>query len=118
MQEFLNIFWNSHSLTIFFIKDHDLDLYENIDIQRNDNDNDDNKVYDNIDNKDYNNDDNEDYDNDVNEGYENDDHDFHNPAIQNVSEIYNDADNNKKFKNTIAAWAVSYNINHNACALM
>ncbi|KAM0724377.1 hypothetical protein ACS0PU_009458 [Formica fusca] len=55
---------------------------------------------------------NDDYDDDDNE---NDDHDFHNPVIEIISEAFNNVDDDKKFKNAIATWAISYNINHNAC---
>ncbi|XP_070171295.1 uncharacterized protein [Polyergus mexicanus] len=47
---------------------------------------------------------NDDYDDDDNE---NDDHDFHNPVIEIISEAFNNVDDDKKFKNAIAA----YNIN-------
>jgi len=50
------------------------------------------------------------------------DHDSYidNPTTESKSRsAHSDADDNNKFKNDIAVWALSYNINHNACnALM
>lgn len=44
----------------------------------------------------------------------------HNSDIDNItteskSRGYNDVDDDNKFKNDLATWALSYNINHNAC---
>ncbi|XP_011690000.1 PREDICTED: uncharacterized protein LOC105451331 [Wasmannia auropunctata] len=52
-------------------------------------------------------------DNDNNDN-EDDDHDF--PAIEIINEAHNDAINDeKKIKNAIATWAVTYNVNHVTC---
>lgn len=34
---------------------------------------------------------------------------------ENKNTAHNDADDDNKFKNDLAIWALSYNINHNAC---
>lgn len=43
------------------------------------------------------------------------DGDIDNPTTEIKNRAYNDADDDNKFKNDIAIWALSYNINHNAC---
>lgn len=46
---------------------------------------------------------------------DNHDNDIHNFSIESKNKGHNDADDDDKFKVVIATWAVSYNINHNAC---
>lgn len=43
------------------------------------------------------------------------DNDIDNITTENKSRSYNDVDNDNKFKNDLITWALSYNINHNAC---
>lgn len=43
------------------------------------------------------------------------DSDIDNIIIENKSRDYDDVDNDNKFKNDLNTWALSYNINHNAC---
>lgn len=60
-------------------------------------------------------------DNDINnkgnyedDNNENNDHDCHNSALKIINKPDNNADD-KNFQNAIAIWAITYNINHNAC---